>query len=368
MTTRILQIIPTLDRCGAEKQLCLLARDLPKNQFDVHVCALTRGGPLQDTLSSAGIPLTIIGKKWKIDPFAYRRLVKLIRELEPDIVHTWIFAANAYGRQAAIAAGVKHIVAGERCVDSWKRWHEFAIDRRLARRTDRIVTNSTGVKAFYVHHGLPADKFSVIPNGVDATSPPPLLSRAEFLREFGLPGDARVIGCVNRLWPQKRVKDLIWSSDLLKVVRDDTHLLVIGDGPQRWRLEQYTEQIECLDRVHFVGQRADVASLLPHFECLWLGSQYEGQSNAIMEAMSAGIPVVATDIPGNRDLVVHDQTGYLVPIGDRAAIASWTKVLLEDRDLATRLGQAGHQRMRDEFTVERMVQRYVDLYTQIVAS
>ncbi len=364
---RVLQIIPSLDRCGAEKQLTLLATGLPRDRFDVHVCALTRGGPLEQPLQRAGIPVTIVGKSWKIDPLAYRRLKRLIVRLQPDLVHTWIFAANAYGRWAARSAGVKHLVAGERCVDAWKQWHELAIDKLLARDTQRIVTNSSGVRDFYAEHGLPADKFVIIPNGVEPLTGPASKPREELLAELGLPPGARLIAAVNRLWPQKRVKDLIWAADLLKIVNPEAHLLIVGDGPQRWRLERYRDQCEIRDCVHFLGQRDDLASWLAHCECLWLGSGYEGQSNAILEAMSAGLPVIATDIPGNRDLVVPNQTGYLVPVGDRAAFARWTNVLLNDSELAAQLGTAGRQRVRTEFSVEKMVARHAALYEELLA-
>jgi glycosyltransferase involved in cell wall biosynthesis len=363
---RVLQIIPTLDRCGAEKQLTLLAAGLPRDRFDVHVCALTRGGPLEEPLRKAGIPVTVIGKSWKFDPLAYRRLRRLIVRLQPDLVHTWIFAANAYGRWAARSAGVKHLVGGERCVDTWKQWHELAIDKYLARYTQRIVTNSSGVRDFYAEHGLPADKFVVIPNGVEPWAPRPPKSREELLAELGLPVTARLIAAVNRLWPQKRVKDLIWAADLLKIVNPDAHLLIVGDGPQRWRLERYRDQCEIRDCVHFLGPRDDVTRLLPHCECLWLGSEYEGQSNAILEAMAAGLPVIATDIPGNRDLVLPEQTGYLVPIGDRAAFARRTNALLQAPELARRLGATGRQRVLSEFSVEKMVARHAALYAEIL--
>src|SRR5262245_27857652 len=155
---RLLHIIPTLVRGGAEKQLTLLAAGLPRDQFDVHVAVLTHSGPLEATLHHAGVPVTLIGKHWKFDPLSYWRLRKLMKTLRPDIVHTWLFAANAYGRQAAYSAGVPHIVAGERCVDPWKSAWQLAIDRALARCTERIVTNSTGVKDFYAGRGLPAEK------------------------------------------------------------------------------------------------------------------------------------------------------------------------------------------------------------------
>ncbi len=365
MTCRLLLIIPSLDRCGAEKQLVLLAQGLPRDRFDVHVAVLTRDGPLRTPLEEAGIPVSLINKRWKLDPFAYGRLLRQIRRLRPQLVHTWLFAANAYGRQAAWQAGVPHVLAGERCADPWKSWHQLALDRYWARRTQRIVTNSQGVVDFYVRHGLPAGKFVVIPNAVppaDTQRPSgPLLRKS-----LGLPPDSRLILAVNRLWPQKRIKDLIWAADLLKVLRDDTHLLIVGDGPQRWRLERFRDQVEIADRVHLLGERDDVPQLLAASDCLWLASEYEGQSNAILEAMSAGVPVVATDIPGNRDLVVPEQTGFLVPVGDRAAFARQTQRLLTDPALAAACGQAARQRVQEQFSVEKMLERYVQLYNQLL--
>jgi glycosyltransferase involved in cell wall biosynthesis len=366
MTIRILQVIPTLVRGGAEKQLTLLATRLPRDEFDVHVAVLTHDGPYHETLDRHGIPVTIINKTRKIDLAAYWRLKRFIRQLRPDIAHTWIFAANCYGRQAARAARVPHIVAGERCVDRWKVWHELAIDRYLARHTQRIAVNSSGVRDFYVQHGLPEEKFVVIPNGIEPFDVVNHVSREALLEELGLPPDTRLIGAVGRLWPQKRYKDLIWSTELLRVVRDDTHLLIVGEGPQRDQLMRYCEQVQIHERVHFLGQRDDVSQLLPHFDCFWIGSGYEGQSNALMEAMSAGIPAVATDIPGNRDLVVPEQTGYLVPLGDSAAFARKTSLLLDDPNLASQLGQQAQQRMLDEFSVDKMVERHAQFYRQLM--
>lgn len=364
MSIRLLLIIPTLVRGGAEKQLVLLAKGLPRDQFDVHVCVLTHSGALEEELREAEIPITHIQKRWKIDPFAYLRLRREIRRLRPDIVHTWLFAANSYGRQAAFAAGVKHVLAGERCVDLWKTLIQISIDRLLAKRTERIVTNSTGVVDFYAGKGLPREKFVVIPNGITALPAPPA-TRGELLTELGLPPDARLIGAVGRLWPQKRIKDLIWAIDLLKCIRDDVHLLVIGDGPQRWRLERFSAQCGNQDKVHFLGERDDVPRILPHLDCFWLASAYEGQSNAVMEAMLAGVPVVATGIPGNRDLVIDGQTGYLVGVGDRGAFAQKTQQLLSDEPLRQPMGQAGRARMESEFTVEKMVERHAELYRQL---
>jgi glycosyltransferase involved in cell wall biosynthesis len=360
-----------LDRAGAEKQMSMLVGGLPREEFEVHVCALTRGGPLLSVLEEARIPTTVIGKRWKIDPQAFWKLKRHVKRLRPDLIQTWLFAANAYGRAAGLACGVKCLVASERCVDPWKGSRDLFIDRYLARRTTRIVANSPAVKDFYARHGLPADKFVVIPNGIRPAGRV-AGDRGALLDELELPPSSRLIGLVGRLWPQKRVKDAIWAADLLKVIRDDVHLLILGDGPQRDRLRRFRDQVEIRDKVHFLGHREDAGRLIPHFDVLWSTSAYEGQSNAIMEAMAASVPVVATDIPGTRDLVVPEVTGFLVPLRQsdvgprRAAFARHTNVILNDSDLAQRLGTAARERMLSEFSVEKMVQRYVDLYRQLL--
>jgi glycosyltransferase involved in cell wall biosynthesis len=358
---RIVEIIPTLDRGGAEKQMTLLACEMARRGVDVQVIALTRSGPLEATLREAGVEVHTINKRFKFDPSAYFRLKRKLRELKPDVVHTWIFAANAYGRLASIRAGVPRTIGGERCVDPWKRWHELAIDRWLAKRSDCIATNSSGVRDFYVKNGIDDAKFVVIPNGIRPQPVEPI-DEAEFLRRTGLPAGVRRIVAVGRLWPQKRYKDLIWATDLLDAAREDTHLCIVGEGPLRDRLEKYRDQIELHDRVHFLGARDDVSQLLPHFDCFWIGSAYEGQSNSLMEAMLAGVPAVASDIPGNRDLITHEIHGLLYPLGDRAEMATCTHRLFEDSELAGKLADAAKQRMLDEFSVEQMVDRYIQLY------
>ncbi|TWT69416.1 Capsular glucan synthase [Crateriforma conspicua] len=361
---RVALIIPTMDRGGAEKQLCLLASGLDRDAFDVHVFLLTRGGPRLADLQDAGIPVTLIGKRFKADPTALWRLKKALQAFRPDVAHTWIFAANSFGRAAAILAGVPSIVASERCVDPWKGWRHLAIDRALAKRSDAITTNSQGVVDFYAGHAIDANKFVVIPNGI-----PPRhvddISRDEALDRLGIDPSRRLILAVGRLWPQKRYRDLIWAAELVATVREDTTLVIIGDGPQRGELLRHRDTVTRPDRVWFAGQHDDVAQLLPHADVFWIASEYEGQSNAVIEAMQAGVPVVASNIPGNVDLVVHGETGWLVKLGDTADFARQTLALLDDSQEAERLGAAGRQRIEQEFTVESMVRRHADLYRRL---
>jgi glycosyltransferase involved in cell wall biosynthesis len=365
MTPRILHLIPSLQRSGAEKQLCLLAAGLQQAGFDTHVCALAEGGPMVETLLAAGIRPTILNRRWQIDPRLFWNLKSLIDDLRPDVIHAWKCSANAYGLAAAVGCGVRRLVAGFRCIEpaSSALWN--SINREIGRRGHGLVANNRSVRDFYVEKGLPENKFQIIPSAVESPSPSSA-TRRQILDQLELPQESRLIGLIGRLVPHKRVKDAIWAADLLKVVRKDVHLLIFGDGPHRDRLRKFRDQVRIRDHVHFIGHRNDMPLFLPHLDLLWSTSANEGQSSAILEAMAAGVPVVASDIPGTRDLITHDQTGLLVHVGDRGGFAREAHRLLENPDLSRRLGQAGRERVQSDFTVEKMVEKYVSMYQQLL--
>ncbi len=366
MSIRVLQLIPTLDRAGAEKQLCLLAQGLPPDDFEVQVCALARSGSMASDFSRAGIPPVLIGRRCQFDLRAFWQLKEYVAQLQPDLIHARMFAANIYGYAAARACGIRHFVASQWCVDPWTSGLQLALDGAVARRASRVVVNSEAVRDYYVRRGAPAERVQVISNGV-ARPDAPRTTRRQLLAELDLPDGSRLVGLIGRLCPQKRVKDAIWAADLLKVIRNDVHLLVLGDGPQRDRLRRFRDLCHIRDKVHFLGERGDVAQILPHLDVLWSTSGCAGQSNSILEALAAGVPVVATDIPSNRELVSSGTTGYLVPVGDRAAFAKYTERLLNDANLRASLSAAALQRVQADFSVEKMIASHANLYRNVVA-
>ncbi|MDR2762081.1 MAG: glycosyltransferase [Planctomycetaceae bacterium] len=402
---RALFVIPTLDRSGAEKQLSLLACNLPRDEFEVEVAVLTRGGGFESELLDSGVRYHLINKRFKIDPFALSRLKSVIRKFQPDIVHTWLFAGNSYGRSAAISCGVKFIIAGERCVDLWKSGYQFCIDRYFAKKTNFIVTNSEGVKEFYVRNGLPEEKFIVIPNAVvplnDKIKP---FARDEFLRRIGVEDSTPVgdyvpvmnpkynyeketyfsvsndellrrrpyiIGIVARLWAQKRITDALWVFESMRFLDLHFHAVIIGDGPERDMLLRYRDEWGLSDCVHFLGHCNDAIRMIPSFDLLLNISESEGQSNSILEAMTFGVPVIATNIPGNRELVVDGETGILVEDSKndfrklRRDFVKATLMLLENEPLRIKMSSAAKKRAAENFSLEKMIERHVELYRSL---
>lgn len=361
---RILLVIPTLDQSGAEKQFTMLATGLPRDEFEVEVVALTRGGHYASELSRAGIPVTVLGKRLKLDPVTLLRLRRLIRTRRPDVVHSWLFAANAYVRLVT-GAGGPPVIVSERCVDIWKAGWQTWLDRRLVGRTCRLLGNSQAVLDFYQELGYPVDRMRVISNAVLPVRSQ--IDRRALCAEFDIPEDARIVGTIGRLAPQKRVQDLVWAAQLLQQIHQQVYFLFVGEGPDRDVIEEFLQQFDVRTRVRLPGHRVDAVELMPLLDVFWLASEYEGQSNSIMEAMAAGVPVVCSDIPANRELVRDGQTGFVVDVGDSVGFAQFADRILADPELARRLGANARQVIEQQYAPADMMARHCDLYRQVLA-
>ncbi|HID21784.1 MAG TPA: glycosyltransferase, partial [Planctomycetaceae bacterium] len=317
---------------------------------------------------AAGVPVCCLHKRLKFDPFALGRLKRLLDTWLPDILHTWLFAANSYGRLVAGGRARPRVIVSERCVDVWKAGWQRWLDRRLIERAHRLVANSASVARFYRDLGVPEPRIRVIPNAVEVPGDGGLSlavpQRERLLAELGFPRNAKVVGYIGRIARQKRVDDLIWAAELLRRIDDRAWFLMAGDGPEHDKMQRFAKQVGVAERIRFLGHRDDVPQLLRLIDVFWQASDFEGLSNSVMEAMAAARPVVVSDIPPNRELVTDGETGRIVPVGDRLGFAKAAARLLADSNEANRLGQAAQRRMKAEFSVSRMIEAYVDVYRE----
>ena len=361
---KVLQLIPTLDRSGAEKQMVLLAKGLPRDRFQVEVAALTRLGPLEAELRDAEIPVTEIGKCFKIDPAALIALARFLRAGAYDVLQTWIFAANTYGRVASRIARVPVVVVAEMAVDLWKGEVDRRIDRWLSGWCDRLVGNSHAVVKFYEQLGVPMDRLAMIYSGADDMRCPPI-DRRVVRTELGFNAEAPLILFAGRLAEQKRVDDLLKALDLLQTVQPNACTAIAGDGPLRECLIEMSHAYQLGDRVRFLGHREDVPRLMAAADLIVLPSADEGLPNVILEAMCFGKPVVATAAPGTTEVVLNGETGLLVPIGNPPLLCRAIRDIIRDPAKGIQFGEAGRARVQAHFDPDTMVSQFALLYEQL---
>lgn len=355
-----------MDQSGAERQLFLLATNL-SSDFDVRVVALNRGGFFADHLMDAGIRVDILEKRFRFDPLSWWRLRRLLRQDPPDVVQSFLFAANSYVRLPGVCPAGTKVVVSERCVDSWKSGWQLAVDRKLAGRMSAMTANSESVAQFYrTNVGVEEQMLQVIPNGVPvpdtADSATPM---GDLRQELGLSADARLVGFVGRLAPQKCLKDLIWAFHLLKSSTENVFLVLVGDGPMRDELGEFATSLRCRDLIHFLGHRNDAADVTRQLTAFCLPSSFEGMSNSLMDAMAAGVPVAVSDIPANLELIQHETTGLVFEHGQGPKIGMALKRLVDDAGLAEQLGAAAKSKIAAQHSVQQLVDRHVELYRRL---
>ncbi|MEM6654432.1 MAG: glycosyltransferase, partial [Planctomycetota bacterium] len=211
-----------------------------------------------------------------------------------------------------------------------------------------------------------ADKIAIVPRGVEPLPAELEITREQAFAELELPPTARAVAIVARLKPSKNVKELIWHADLVRVLDDDLRVVIFGDGPIRPELERFARMASDLEHIRFAGERHDVRSLLPHFEMLWHAGGESAPPVAVLEAMAAGVPVVADLSPGACEAIVDGETGCLVPAGGRAERGRVTKQLFDDETLRRAMGDAARRCVAERFGVEPMVSGTIAAYESVL--
>jgi glycosyltransferase involved in cell wall biosynthesis len=362
---KVLFVIPRLEPGGAEKQLEVLVRGLQARDVEVRICSLAGSGPLASTLPSCGAAVEVLGKGSLLDPRPLWRLQRELGHFDPDIVHTWRPGGNVMGRWIACRAGRASVVATAHLPQDAASWWQRWLSRRLHRKTSRWIVSCRDLADQWERQGVPREKLALIPPAITLDLAPHR-SDPELRKSLGIPESAYVVACVGRLIPRKAVKDAIWAADILKFLYDQLYLLVIGDGPLRPRLEQFAHDLRVQDRIRFLGWRDDVPDLLRISDVLWLPSHADGLPNSVLEAMALRRPVVATRLPSVAEAVVDGETGFLVPVEDKAALARQTRVLLDNPELRQRMGEAGFRHITRRHLPEHLVAAHLELYRTVI--
>jgi glycosyltransferase involved in cell wall biosynthesis len=363
---RVCLMIGQLGLGGTEKQVVLLAQGLRARGIDAHVLLMFEGGPREHGLRAAGVPVVHLGfatsaagaRMLPLNAAAFVRLVRQLRRLRPDVLHAFLFHSYVTAAPAARLAGVRVLVAGRRSLGDFKRGRRvlLAVERLATRVTDLLVANADAVaEDTRRHEKVRVDKLTTVYNGL----PDAAFAPAE---PAVIDTTAPVVLCIANLKRDKGHHFLLEAVARLRDQRLPATLALVGDGPQRRALEEQAVRLDV--DVRFLGTRADIEPLLARADVVALPSLHEGMSNAVMEAMAAGRPVVATDVGGTGELL-RDR-GVLVPPSDGAALAEGLARVLRDPALAARLGARARAWSREHLHVDTMVDRHVQIYRELL--
>jgi glycosyltransferase involved in cell wall biosynthesis len=336
---------------GVEKLLVEFARHADRQRFALRFVVLGDRGVLADDIEACGWPVTALGVPNGLRPGLALRLAKRFRHWQPDVIHTHDDRAHLYGTFAGRLARVPRLIHTRHGRSPHLSRRQKMLVNAASRLIDRFVCVSDDIARLAVRNGVRADRVTTICNGIDVR---------RFAYRGPQPEGPAVL--VARLSPEKDIDTLLHAAAL--VVRQDAafRLEIAGDGPCLPSLRQTAAALGLDGHVRFLGQVRDVPALLARAGLFVLSSLSEGISLTLLEAMACGLPLVATRVGGNPEVVADGETGFLVTPQNPAALADALLRLRRDPSLGVRLGEAGHRRVEANFDIRRMVANYEALY------
>jgi glycosyltransferase involved in cell wall biosynthesis len=381
MPIHVLHLIQHLEVGGAERLVAELVPSLDSRKIRSLVCVYQSVGAFGEELRKAGYPVVFL-RKYLVTPHLPKalrplflpfeslcfvlRLGHLMRKHRIHLVHSHLFSANLWGRLGALLAGCPATVITEHTTREWEISLKKKLFNFLLRPfTDRVVSVSEAVaRTVRPYHQLAPEKMVIIPNGMRWVDSPAAKGTPS---ASGLPGRRPRIGSVAFLSLVKR-HDLLLKA--LRICHERIPALtccIAGDGPERKRLEALSESLGLSGSVFFLGERHDVSHLLPHFDLLVSASDHEGLPMNLLESMAAGIPVVATDVGGTREVVKHRITGFLVEAGDANSLAEGICTVLENPSLAKKMVENARQLVRTRYSMADVAKRWESLYENVIS-
>jgi sugar transferase (PEP-CTERM/EpsH1 system associated) len=364
-TFRVAHVVLNLDIGGLERVVINLIRDADTSRFWRTLYCLGDGGDLIDEVHAAGCAVRTFHKR---EGLAYGLPVKMARRLREDridIVHCHDFPALVYGAPAGRMSRVHGVVYTPHGIDSSNR-KQLSMFRRFG-LIDRLVAVSEDARRVSVATGqFDPERTTTILNGVDVDHFERPIDGAKLRRELGIDDDALVVGMVARLAPVKDHANLLRAFLQVRDAGHNVTLLIVGDGELHADLVARAKEMGIADAVMFLGARDDVDELLQVMDLFVLSSQSEGISITLLEAMAAGLAIVATDVGGNSEVIEEGATGLLVPKEDPKALAATIAALLTDGDRRRAMGEAGRERVRGVFSVAEMTRRYEAVYEEVL--
>ncbi|HEX4130133.1 MAG TPA: glycosyltransferase [Pirellulales bacterium] len=366
----VLHILPSRRPSGSWVQLGLLTEGLHGEGYRSSVAVLSADCDEPIAALPCGSELHLLGSRHPFGLPALRRFRRLVGELKPDVLHTWSIGVARTALLARVASFTGPVIAGVRRPASIESSLSWPGARQLLGRVDRVITNGTELTKVCAARGLNEQCIETIPDAVqpwhDDTSRE--ARHAELTAMLELPEHTRLLLAVARLEHASRLKDLLWAIDLLQVIRDDVHLLLVGNGPLEDRLRRYCRQLTVDRRVHFLGCRDDVPRLLRGIDVFVAPGCSVVAPWAMVQAVASGVSVVAADSAVARETLPVEEHTRLVAKGDRAALARAINLVLDDDEPQHAPSQPPALAALQRHTAEAYLASYRTLYQQLLTA
>lgn len=366
---KVFFLITSSDFGGAETLLQQIAVTLDKSRYQVLVCSVKPKGAIARKLEQKGIRVESLEFDFKRQGLGgilptLRLLLRMLKDFKPDILHASLFQADLLAAIAGVLAGVPARVATVHMVLK-NKWPQLILERLAAPALTRYVAVSNNIRDFYIHQLLLSErKISVIHNVVDAQE---VLERAREIERMSVTSLPRMpwVACVGRLDNQKGLNYLLAA---LKILKDRASLIgavLVGDGPEKKRLEDLALRLGIQDRVYFTGFQTNPIPFIAQSQALVMSSNEEGLPFVLLEAMALGKAVISTAVGAIPEVVSHNRTGILVPPKNPEALAEAIFQVVSDQNLAQKLGKEGQDKVRGEFSIERAKSQLEALYSSL---
>lgn len=365
MSFRLVLAIGELEVGGTQRQMLELAKRIDRNQFAPEVLCLSRSLAFAGEFAQVGIPVEVVEKKFRYDFSVISRLKAFLQGT--DFLITFGFTANVWCRVAARWAGVPVVVSSVRTSSEESLLIDF-VNRALVPFTDHYIANSNAAGGYLRKIGVAAEKCSIIVNGFDLERITTVKDEPEAVRcSLDISESSFCVGMVSRLSPEKNVESYLRIAQAFCQTCPDAVFVVVGDGPEAERLKHLALEWKLGSNLRWLGERNDVPRLLRCFDIVMLTSLREGLSNTLLEYMAAGLPIVASNVGGNAEVIDHGKTGFLFSVNDTGQAVRHLERLRGDRDFCLRLGQQARLEVASRFAMPQIIARTQELLIRLAA-
>lgn len=368
---KVVHMVLSLDVGGLERLVLDLTREGKRLGHEITILCLERPGTLAPDAEGLGSRIICTHKKPGLRPSTVGSIRSVLREVQPDVVHSHTIAALFYGGPAAWSAGVPLMVHTEHSNNvgwessrrkAWLWWLAGSFARRFFCVSRDIADELERGRV------IPRSRLRVMMNGIDTVRVARPTDTAGLRRSLGIPAAAPVIGTVGRLNPVKRQEVLVRAFARLRAAIPDAHLVLVGDGPSRDELRGLVAQLGVEDSVHFAGYQAEPERFLQIMNVFALTSGMEGLPLSILEAWAVGLPVVASAVGGVPDLIAEGEDGFLFPSGDEEKLAAILADLLRNPERARQIGNAARRKVTEQYDLRRMADDYDREYRELLGN